>query len=67
MRDIIERARFRGERFLVHTFGKPMAVIIGIEEYSALVQSVQNGPLNTDESRTLPLPESPHPTIESVP
>jgi prevent-host-death family protein len=37
-RDIIERARFKGEHFVVHTFGKPVAVILGIEEYNALVQ-----------------------------
>jgi prevent-host-death family protein len=32
-RDILEGARFRGERYVVHRYGRPMAVIIGIEEY----------------------------------
>lgn len=41
-RDIIERARFKGEHFVVHTFGKPVAVILGIEEYNALMQSAEN-------------------------
>jgi prevent-host-death family protein len=38
-RDIIERARFKGEHFIIHNFGKPVAVILGIEEYQELVQS----------------------------
>lgn len=38
-RDIIERARFRGARFVIHAFGKPVAVIMGIDEYRALVSS----------------------------
>lgn len=37
-REIIERARFKGERFLVRNFGKPVAVIIGVEEYRLLLQ-----------------------------
>ncbi len=40
-REIIERARFRGERFVIHTFGKPVAIIMGIEEYNALIQSLK--------------------------
>ena len=36
-RDIMLRARFYHERFLVQTHGKPMAVVLGMEEYSALV------------------------------
>lgn len=37
-REIIERARFKGERFLVRNFGKPVAVIISVEEYAGLLQ-----------------------------
>ena len=40
-RDILERARFKGERFMVKTFGRPVAVIIGIEEYTALTRKNQ--------------------------
>jgi len=36
-RDILERAKFRGEHFVVESFGKPMVAIIGIEEYRAVV------------------------------
>jgi prevent-host-death family protein len=36
-RDIMLRARFYHERFLVQTHGKPMAVVLGLEEYSALL------------------------------
>ena len=38
-RDILEEARFANERFLVETFGKPMAVIMGVEDYWDLVQN----------------------------
>ncbi len=38
-REIIESARFRGERFIVHAFGKPVAIIMGIEEYQSLLRS----------------------------
>jgi hypothetical protein len=37
-RDILELARFRGEHFIVETFGKPMVAIVGIEEYWEIVQ-----------------------------
>ncbi len=37
-RDVIERARFKGERIVIHTFGKPVAVILGFDEYMALIQ-----------------------------
>lgn len=32
-RDILEEARYGGEHFIVETFGKPMAAIVGVEEY----------------------------------
>lgn len=33
-RDIMERVRFKGESFLVLTFGQPTAVIISVAEYN---------------------------------
>ena len=36
-RDILEEARFAGEHFVVETFGKPMAAIVGIEQYWQLM------------------------------
>jgi antitoxin (DNA-binding transcriptional repressor) of toxin-antitoxin stability system len=36
-RDILERARFQGERFLVFTHGKPMAIVMGLAELESLV------------------------------
>ncbi|MCL4394172.1 MAG: type II toxin-antitoxin system Phd/YefM family antitoxin [Chloroflexi bacterium] len=38
-RDIVERARFKGERFVIHNFGRPVAMIIGIDEYNTLVEA----------------------------
>lgn len=36
VREILERAKYRGERFVVCTHGQPMAVVLGVEEYSFL-------------------------------
>jgi hypothetical protein len=35
-RNILERARFKGERFIVYTYRQPMAVLMGIDEYRLL-------------------------------
>jgi hypothetical protein len=48
----LEQARFRGEHFIVETFGKPMVVIVGVEEYWDLVSQVRAA----DHSQT---PEEP--------
>lgn len=40
-REIIERVKFRGEQFLVHTFGQPSAMIISVEEYMRLKKAAQ--------------------------
>jgi len=37
-RNILERAKFQGERFVVYTYGQPMAVLIGIDEYRGLAE-----------------------------
>lgn len=49
-RDIIERARFKSERFLVQTFGKPVAVIIGIEDFNRLLQLAQKSETESSEN-----------------
>jgi hypothetical protein len=35
-RNILERARFEGERFVVYTYRQPMAVLMGFDEYRRL-------------------------------
>jgi hypothetical protein len=35
-RNILERARFKGERFIVYTYRQPMAVLMGFDEYRRL-------------------------------
>jgi prevent-host-death family protein len=42
-RDILERVKFRGERFLVHTHGRPMAMIVAIEEFGELKKENRSG------------------------
>lgn len=32
-RDVMERVKFRGERILIETFGRPMVVLISLEDY----------------------------------
>lgn len=36
-REIMERVKYKGEIFLVQTFGQPTAVIISVEEYTRLL------------------------------
>lgn len=36
-RDILERAKFSGEHFVVESFGKPMVAILGVSEYNELM------------------------------
>ncbi len=38
-REIVEEARFRGAHYVIYTFGKPVAVLLGVDEYRALLQS----------------------------
>lgn len=47
-RDILEQAKFRGEHFIVETFGKPMVAIVGVEEYWDLLNQVRAA----DQSQT---------------
>ncbi len=41
-RDILEQAKFKGEHYIVETFGKPMVAILGIDDYWALVRKVRH-------------------------
>ncbi len=53
-REVMERVKFRGERFLVQTFGKPSAIIISIEEYERLSKpsTEREGPLSASDIRS---------------
>ena len=42
-RNVLERARFQGERFVVYTYRQPMAVLIGVDEYQRLVALSREG------------------------
>jgi hypothetical protein len=41
-RDILEQAKFRGEHFIVETFGKPMVAIVGVDEYWDLLNQARS-------------------------
>jgi len=38
VRQIMQRARFQDETFLVENFGQPMAVIVSVQEYERLTR-----------------------------
>jgi hypothetical protein len=40
-RDILEQAKFKGEHFIVETFGKPMVAIVGVDEYWDLLNQAR--------------------------
>lgn len=40
-REIMERVKYKGEIFLVQTFGQPTAIIIGVEEYNLLQREIK--------------------------
>lgn len=50
-RDILEQAKFRGEHFIVETFGKPMVAIVGVDEYWDLLNQArtEQHPDNAEE------------------
>jgi PHD/YefM family antitoxin component YafN of YafNO toxin-antitoxin module len=37
----MERVKYKGERFLIQTFGQPTAVIISVEEYDKMANQTQ--------------------------
>ncbi len=51
-RDILEQAKFRGEHFIVETFGKPMVAIVGIDEYWLLMNQARRTDDGTTDEET---------------
>ncbi len=41
-RDLLERVKFRDERFIVETFGRPMAVLISYEDFQKVRAFLEN-------------------------
>ncbi len=39
-RDLVERVKFKGERLLVENFGRPMIVMISVEDYERVTDSL---------------------------
>ncbi len=44
-RDLMERVKFRGEHFIVENFGRPMAVVISVEDYMRVRDLLYGEPL----------------------
>jgi len=42
-REIMDGAYFRGRHYVVKRNGRPMVVVLGVEEYARLVGEVENG------------------------
>ena len=51
-RDILEQAKFRGEHFIVETFGKPMVAIVGIDEYWTLMDQARRADQGNHDEET---------------
>lgn len=47
-REIMQRVRFKSEKFLIENFGQPMAVILSVEEYETLVSAALGERLSAD-------------------
>lgn len=41
-RDLMERVKYHGDIFIVETFGRPMAVIMSVEEFDSLWKLVHS-------------------------
>ncbi len=41
-RDLMERVKFNGERFIVETFGRPMVVIISLDDFMRVKEILCN-------------------------
>jgi prevent-host-death family protein len=42
IRDVLERVKYGGEHFIITNFGRPMAVLLGLDEYQKLMQIKQS-------------------------
>lgn len=49
-RDLLERVKFNGERFVVKTFGRPMAVIISLEDFQCVEDTLNSEKLQAPRS-----------------
>lgn len=52
-REIMQRAKFMHETFLVENFGEPMAVIVGVSEYERLMQKPDAPDMEKNETESI--------------
>ncbi len=57
-RDLMERVKYNGEIFLVETFGRPMAVIMSVEEYARVREALTASGLHLSQSALAPEPSA---------
>lgn len=50
-RDLMERVKFNGDRFVVETFGRPMAVIISFEDFLLIKSKLIESSLKSKASK----------------
>ena len=48
-REIMERVKYKGEKFLIKTFGQPTAVIISVDEFEQLVSRAETAASRTSK------------------
>ncbi|MDL1894897.1 type II toxin-antitoxin system Phd/YefM family antitoxin [Anaerolineae bacterium CFX7] len=71
-RDLMERVKYNGEIFLVETFGRPMAVIMSVEDFDAfrkylsLAKSVSSNQTKTKKPNVANRTKSTKPKAEIV-
>ena len=63
LRDFMERVKFRGERFIVQTFGRPMMVLISYEDYLLVKHRLPRTPRMMD---TIPFSQSQESPVEQT-
>lgn len=53
IRDILEGVKFRNERYIIVTYGRPMAVVVNIEEWERVSgETVISQPVFSDDRST---------------
>lgn len=57
-RDLMERVKYHGDVFVIETFGRPMAIILSVEEYARLKELVANGSHAPLPSASKPIPSA---------
>lgn len=58
-REILERVKYRGEHFLVKTFGHPTAIILSVEDYNRMMKRGPSASPGGLKSKSVRAPRKP--------